>query len=133
MDYMIHCIKNNTIFSLVCSLLLLIFISSCSYIKSINQPIVKIEYQREFDKTDHIPIFEIGDEIPEHYAILGEIYVRSGDYNMQESCIFESALDKLIVKSMNMGGDAVKIITIKGPDEQNICFRITGLSLSYNQ
>ena len=118
---------------LIYSLLLLLFIFSCSYIKLINQPIVKVEYEREFDKTDHIPIFEIGDAVPEYYAILGEIYVRSGDYAMNEPCSFESALDKLIVKSMNRGGDSVKIISIKGPDEQSRCFRITGLSLSYNQ
>tara|TARA_Y100001970_G_scaffold290809_1_gene425828 strand:- start:470 stop:871 length:402 start_codon:yes stop_codon:yes gene_type:complete len=133
MAYIISLIPNRMSLRIQRYIPFLVLFFSCSYIQSLNQPIVDISYERKFNQTDQIPIFYIGDPVPDYYAILGEIHVMSGDYELNEACSYESAIDKLIIKSFDRGGDAIKIISVKGPDEQNICFRMTALSLSYNK
>ncbi len=136
MVYMKDLTINNMNLKIYYLLFSVLFFSSCTYISSLNQPIVKLEYKKKFDESDHIPVLNIGDPVPEHYAVLGEIHVRSGDYELNEICSYESAIDKLIIKSFDMGGDAIKIIKIKNPKFGNYnhtCYTIDALSLSYNQ
>ena len=98
----------------------------------VNRPRNIVEYERKFNETDKIPVFNLRDPLPSYYSIISEIHVTTRDYKINEVCSYEAALDKFILKSLSIGGDAVKIIEIKKPGMNNVCWGIKGLSLKYD-
>ena len=89
------------------------------------------------NKYNQIDIFEVGEVIPENYSIINEFFIGPYNYdlssfNADEDCSLVTVLNQAKKEAIDLGGDALKIITLKEPTVGNPCYTIKALALIKN-
>ena len=80
-------------------------------------------------------VFYPGEEIPEKYNIIGDIFVAPYDESPDGTldCSYDSVLNRAAEKTKELGGNAFKITNLKTPSVNNPCYRVSALALISNE
>ena len=108
--------------------LIAIILLSFSYTKtSIDVQLSDTNYSIGTDlEFDNVEVFPIGHPIPDDYGIIQEVFI--GPYG-SSSCDYESVLYRVKEKTIELNGNAFKVINVKYPNSGNTCYTITALVL----
>ena len=96
-----------------------LFLTSCAakLTSSMQKTYAPIDYKEE------VRVFEIGEKTPPNAEKLGTIKV--GDSGFSTICDYATALDRAVIETRKVGGNALKITEHKSPDIWSSCHRIT--------
>lgn len=77
--------------------------------------------------TESVFVYGLNDNLPSGYEVLGNIKI--GDTGFSTGCSFDAVVQTAQNKARNVGGNAIKIMSIREPDMSSTCYRITAAVL----
>lgn len=104
--------------SIICTVLLLPFISACS--PKVTTAIHK-SYNQNADMQS-IAVYGVADDVPNECEVLGSVKI--GDTGFTTNCKYEYVVELAKWEAAKVGGDAIKIFECKEPDAFSTCYRI---------
>ena len=104
--------------SIICTVLLLPFISACS--PKITTTIHKTNGQTA--DIHNIEVYNVAENISGEFEVLGTVKI--GDTGFTTNCKYEYVVELAKWEAAKVGGDAIKIFECKEPDAFSTCYRI---------
>lgn len=74
-------------------------------------------------KTETIYVFGLNDAMPTGAESLGTVKI--GDSGLSVGCSFENVVDLAREKARNVGGNGIKLLSVREPDFGSTCYRIS--------